>query len=234
MPEWPRRISEEMRQHLDDEYESLRARGAGHDEAMRRLAADVDELASMRARRADAVSSDVRFALRTLRRDPGFTAVVILTLALGIGANAAIFSVVNAVVLRPLPYADAARLVVVWGNLHRPGVEEIPASAGEYVDYRDRDADARARRRLRHARLQPHRPRRAGARRGRGGHGKPLSAARRQRGGRPDVGRARRSSRDASTSRSSATRSGRGASTPIRRSSGRWSPWTAAPCRSSA
>ena len=137
MPEWPRRINEEMRQHLDDEYEALRARGAGHDEAMRRLAGDVDELASTRSRRADAVSSDVRFAWRALRKTPGFTAVVVLTLALGIGANAAIFSVVNAVVLRPLPYADAARLMVVWGNLHRPGVEEIPASAGEYVDYRD-------------------------------------------------------------------------------------------------
>ena len=137
MPEWPRRINEEMRQHLDDEYEALRARGAGHDEAMRRLAGDVDELASRRSRRADAVSSDVRFAWRALRKTPGFTAVVVLTLALGIGANAAIFSVVNAIVLRPLPYADAARLMVVWGNLHRPGVEEIPASAGEYVDYRD-------------------------------------------------------------------------------------------------
>ena len=137
MPEWPRRINEEMRQHLDDEYDALRARGAGHDEAMRRLAGDVDELASTRSRRAGAVSSDVRFAWRALRKTPGFTTVVVLTLALSIGANAAIFSVVNAVVLRPLPYPDAARLMVVWGNLHRPGVEEIPASAGEYVDYRD-------------------------------------------------------------------------------------------------
>jgi putative ABC transport system permease protein len=138
MPEWPRRISEEMRQHLDDEYEALRASGVSHDEAMRRLAGDVDELASRRARPVDAVTGDVRFALRTLRANPGFTAVVVLTLALGIGANAAIFSVVNAVVLRPLPYAAADRLMVLWGNLHRPGVEEIPASAGEYVDYRDR------------------------------------------------------------------------------------------------
>ena len=137
MPEWPKRINEEMRQHLDDEFEALRAQGVRHDEAMRRLAGDVDELASMRSRRAGAVSSDVRFAWRALRKAPGFTAVVVLTLALGIGANAAIFSVVNAVVLRPLPYTDATRLMVVWGNLHRPGVEEIPASAGEYVDYRN-------------------------------------------------------------------------------------------------
>jgi len=63
---------------------------------------------------------------------------VLLTLALGIGANAAIFSVVNGVLLRPLPYRDADRLMVIWGDLRRPGLNDIPASAGEYVDYRDR------------------------------------------------------------------------------------------------
>src|SRR5437016_6788184 len=82
---------------------------------------------------------DVRYGLRQLRRNPGFTIVVLLTLALGIGANTAIFSVVNAVVLRPLPFRDANRLVTVWGNLQRPGVEEIPGSAGEYVDFRDQN-----------------------------------------------------------------------------------------------
>jgi hypothetical protein len=113
MPEWPRRISEEMRQHLDDEYESLRAQGVGHDEAMRRLAGDLDELASMRARPVDAVTSDIRFALRGLRRSPGFAAVVMLTLALGIGATTAIFTVVDAVMLRPYPYADMNRIVML-------------------------------------------------------------------------------------------------------------------------
>jgi putative ABC transport system permease protein len=137
VPEWPRRINEEMRQHLDDEYETLRTQGVSHDEAMRRLAGDIDEVSSTRMPPVHAVRSDLRFALRMLRANPGFSAVVILTLALGIGANAAIFSVVNAVVLRPLPYAESDRLMVVWGNLHRPGVEEIPASAGEYVDYRE-------------------------------------------------------------------------------------------------
>ena len=63
---------------------------------------------------------------------------MLLTLALGIGANAAIFSVVSGVLLRPLPYRDAHQLMVIWGDLRRPGVNEIPASAGEYVDYRDR------------------------------------------------------------------------------------------------
>ena len=139
MPEWPRDVSEECRQHLDDQYHELRAAGSSHDEAMRAMEDDVNAVRSGRSRlRPEIIAADVRYAFRTLRKNPGFTAVVLLTLALGIGANAAMFSVVNAVVLRPLPYRDAAQLVVVWGNLHRPGVTEIPASAGEFVDYRER------------------------------------------------------------------------------------------------
>ena len=79
---------------------------------------------------------DVRYALRLLVRAPGFTIVAVLTLALGIGANTAIFSVVRSVLLRPLPFADPGRLVVVWHG-YPPNMPRTAVSAPGYYDLRE-------------------------------------------------------------------------------------------------
>ena len=76
-------------------------------------------------------------ALISKIRDPGFAAVVVVTLALGIGASTAIFSVVNAVLLRPVPLRNSDRLQVVWGNFRALNIERLPAKAAEYLDYAD-------------------------------------------------------------------------------------------------
>ena len=81
-------------------------------------------------------SQDLRFGARALRRNPAFAAIAILTLALGIGANAAIFSVVNAVLLRPLPWGDADRAVMIWSKW--TAFDKTWVSTGEVVDYRRR------------------------------------------------------------------------------------------------
>ncbi len=81
---------------------------------------------------------DVKYALRGLRRSPGFAAVTILTLALGIGANTAIFSVVHAMLIAPLPYRDPSQLVFVWCDLSASGYPRAPLSGPEVKDLRDR------------------------------------------------------------------------------------------------
>ncbi|HEY7113899.1 MAG TPA: ABC transporter permease [Thermoanaerobaculia bacterium] len=75
---------------------------------------------------------DVRHAIRRLSRSPGFTAIAVATLALGIGANAAIFSVVRAVLLRPLPYADSERLVTLPDNISTPELSDLRATARSF------------------------------------------------------------------------------------------------------
>jgi putative ABC transport system permease protein len=78
---------------------------------------------------------DVRYGVRVLVRVPVFTAVAILTLALGIGANTAIFSVVNAVLLRPLPFADPDRLVMLWETSQATGEDQVPVAPADYFDW---------------------------------------------------------------------------------------------------
>ena len=134
----------ELRFHLELEAEALIGRGldpaAAHDTARRRFGSvalvkdDCRESWSLRA--IDAVSQDVRYALRNLRRHRGYTAIVLLTLALGIGANTAIFSVVRAVLLRPLPYAHGDRLVEVQQQAPLLGADDVGVSVKEIADYR--------------------------------------------------------------------------------------------------
>jgi predicted permease len=81
-----------------------------------------------------ALAMDVRYALRSFVRTPVFTGMTVLALALGIGANSAIFSVVNAVLLKPLPYAQPERLVMVWNDNTREGISQYPMSPANFFD----------------------------------------------------------------------------------------------------
>ena len=80
---------------------------------------------------------DLRYALRTFSQRPGFTAIVVATVALAIGSNVAIFSVVNAVLLRPLPYEDPERLVLVWNRMANANRPNAPVSGPDFLDYRE-------------------------------------------------------------------------------------------------
>jgi putative ABC transport system permease protein len=86
-----------------------------------------------------AILQDVRYGARTLARSPGFTAVAVLTLALGIGANTSIFSVVYAVLLKPLPYKDADRLVMVWEQNPERGWYHNIVSAANFLTWRSQN-----------------------------------------------------------------------------------------------
>ena len=88
----------------------------------------------------ETILQDLRYGLRMLIKRPGFTLVAVIALALGIGANTAIFSVVNAVLLRPLPFKEPARLVNIWETRPQRGVTQNSVSYANFADWRDQNS----------------------------------------------------------------------------------------------
>jgi putative ABC transport system permease protein len=134
-----REMDEEMRFHIEAHAADLVGRGVAQQEALRQARVEFGGIETAKEECRDAVGvsfletlfQDVRHGIRAMLRTPVFTAIAVIVLALGIGANTAIFSVVDAVLLRPLAYRDSDRLVTILMN------GEGPVSVANYIDWRD-------------------------------------------------------------------------------------------------
>jgi predicted permease len=153
-PDARRDVSDEIGFHLDMRTQELIEQGIPRDEALREARRQFGDVAAIEAECRDervararergrrewwrGITMDLRYALRSLRTNAGFTLAGVLTLGLGIGAAAAVFTVVDGVLLRPLPYTDPSRLAMVWiYSSMAQGGGELPLSSGLYVEARD-------------------------------------------------------------------------------------------------
>ena len=142
-----RDMDQELRFHLEMEIEANIKRGMSPPEARRDALLKFggvekfkEECRDVRgAPLVESLLQDVRYGVRILFRNPGFTVVAVFTLALGIGANTAIFSVIYGVLMKPLPYKDGNQLVIVQQQAPLARVNNVPFSVKEVQDYREQN-----------------------------------------------------------------------------------------------
>src|SRR3954468_23507510 len=136
-------MREELRLHFEMAVETGVRQGMSRDEAKRQALVHFGGVERVKEEYRDArgvrflenVLADLRHGVRSLRRAPAYSLVVLVTLTLGIGANTAIFSVVRGVLLRDLPYADASRLMMVWETDRNSKTDSEAASVPDYFDF---------------------------------------------------------------------------------------------------
>jgi predicted permease len=140
-----RDLDRELRYHVDRRVQDLMEAGVGHDEARRRAAIELGGHVQIREevrdtwiwRWLDDGGRDAGYGMRQVRRNPAFSAIAIATLALGIGGITAIFSAFDTILLRPLPYPDAERLVMVWDDMSKSeGDSRFVSTPAEWIEWR--------------------------------------------------------------------------------------------------